>query len=338
MNWVSENTQHTSHVIMSKSTDTKKSAAILNAALSEHRAHELVADGIGRRDVVEVDADASIIDAAETLWSKNVMGAPLYDRAQKKYIGFFDSRDVLKCLVADLGEGEAAHTSFRSSFSEALKKLRGNETSTGMTLRSLAARRPFASCKDDNKLISVCDMISPDSCDRVAVVDKDGKISNVISQSAIVSFLSAKVSRELLDEPLEDSGISYKKEVHSVLDKVNAAAAFVAMDAKGLNGMAVVDEEGALVANMSGRDIKVAVLDGGQTVDTDVLSYLAKVRQQGHCTKTRHPKCSVLATETVGAIINKLATTGYHRIFVTANNKPTGVVSVSDIVNFAVGY
>merc|ERR1740139_311038 len=103
--------------------------------------------------------------------------------------------------------------------------------------------------------------------------------------------------------------------------------------------MAVINEDGDLIGNMSGRDIKLAVLDGGQTaIDADVLSYLVKVRQQSHVAKGRHPKCSILATDTVGAIIRKLAKTGYHRIFVIEDSKPVGVVSVSDIVNFAVGY
>mmetsp|Transcript_23291 Transcript_23291/g.48436 ORF Transcript_23291/g.48436 Transcript_23291/m.48436 type:complete len:107 (-) Transcript_23291:347-667(-) len=105
-----------------------------------------------------------------------------------------------------------------------------------------------------------------------------------------------------------------------------------------MSGIAVVDEDGMLVGNTSARDIKFAALDEGRTaMDTDILSYLASVRQATPQKKERYPSCHVHEDSTIGHVINLLAKTGYHRVFVVDKDiKPVGVISVADIVKFAI--
>ena len=146
------------------------------------------------------------------------------------------------------------------------------------------------------------------------------------------------VPREDLSETLDEAGLPYLKDVVSIVDTADASDAFTLLDDKRLSGIAVVDEDGMLVGNTSARDIKLAAVDEGKIpMDTDILSYLAKVRQATPQKKERYPSCHVHTDTTVAHVIGLLAKTGYHRVFVVdAEQKPVGVISVADIVKFAI--
>jgi len=248
-------------------------------------------------------------------------------------------------------------------------------SSDDMTISYLAARNPFVSVSESCSLADVCAALVEKHCHRVPIVDEEsGKCTNIISQSVLVKYLAKNgkfairslitgihfnsyfqllttlrifitylyiciaVPREDLSETLDEAGLAYKKDVVSIVDTAEASEAFVLLDDKRLSGIAVVDEDGMLVGNTSARDIKMAALDEGKIpMDTDILSYLAKVRQATPQKKERYPSCHVHTDASVAHVIGLLAKTGYHRVFVVdADQMPVGVVSVADIVKFAI--
>ena len=209
-----------------------------------------------------------------------------------------------------------------------------------LTISYLAARNPFVSVSESCSLADLCAALVEKHCHRVPIVDEEtGKCTNIISQSALVKFLAKNVPREDLSETLDEAGLPYLKDVVSIVDTADASDAFTLLDDKRLSGIAVVDEDGMLVGNTSARDIKLAAVDEGKIpMDTDILSYLARVRQSTPQRKERYPSCHVHADTTVAHVIGLLAKTGYHRVFVVdAEQKPIGVISVADIVKFAIG-
>ena len=111
--------------------------------------------------------------------------------------------------------------------------------------------------------------------------------------------------------------------------------AFELMDAKRLSGIAVVNDDGKLVGNVSAKDIKRAVLDP-TNIHLDVLSYLAIIRQ-AEANDTRHPFCHVSSNASVGHVVNMMAKTGFHRVYVVdTDSKPIGVISFSDIIKHVI--
>jgi hypothetical protein len=60
-------------------------------------------DEANRREqaaVIVIDSTMTPLEAAKVLWSKNIMGAPVYDAKTKTYVGMFDVRDILSCVTA----------------------------------------------------------------------------------------------------------------------------------------------------------------------------------------------------------------------------------------------
>lgn len=328
----------------------------LKKFLSEHNANEIeTATNNESSNIVELQATLSPINAATILWKNNIVGAPVWDDGIKKYIGFFEMRDIVSALLAN-AKAEKVIASYEDRYDEpnvkAIPELLSSSTSSTngsgnnhktkfavvrpneKTISYLAARNHFTYCKADATLIEVCECLNKENIHRVPIVNEDtNKCQNIISQSALIKFISKHCPN--LDQSIMDAGIPYRKKVVMIQDDAPASEAFTLLDNKRLSGIAVVDEDGKLVGNTSARDIKLAAMDEGKTaIDMDILSYLAKVRQAVPQKKEKYPCCHIHEDVTVGHVINVLAKTGYHRVFVVDENMhPIGVMSVTDIAS-----
>ena len=86
-----------------------KSATALSTVLSNTTAADLKAGSTTTdHGVIELASSMKPIDAAKTLWSHNILGAPVWDEDEKKYIGFFDQRDTVSSVVAASKEAGSA--------------------------------------------------------------------------------------------------------------------------------------------------------------------------------------------------------------------------------------
>lgn len=322
------------------STTESKSATALYSALQKHNVSSLALKKI--EDVVEIDSKMKPIDAADVLYENNILGAPVWNEKTHKYVGFFDMRDFLSAVIAasaikgDTGEYNTTMVREMDEKSKQDKKME-----VPCTLTYLASRNPVFSCKPDASLEEICKLLSAPLCRRVLICkEKGARSTNMISRSAIMKFLSEHVPRQELRETLDEAGLSYRKEVVQVQDTVPARKAFELIDSKGIYALAVVDEEGTLLANTSATDIKLAAMDKGRAaMDLDILSYLAAVRQAAPAQggNERHPASHVHTDSTVGHVLNLLVKTGYHRVFVVDEElRPIGVISQQDILRFIV--
>mmetsp|Transcript_31615 Transcript_31615/g.58497 ORF Transcript_31615/g.58497 Transcript_31615/m.58497 type:complete len:377 (-) Transcript_31615:257-1387(-) len=312
--------------------------------------------------VIVIDSKMTPLEAASLLWKNNVMGAPVYDTKAKTYVGMFDARDILSCVTAahreflhmgghpSPGEDIALphdvelHQKKQSELmAKALQHIKidsKSPTPGAVTVSYLAARNPMSNfhTKDDS-LLDICKELMGRHMHRVPITDSSsGKpvCTGIISQSGLVSFIASRCPPGSLDEKLTDSGLPYRKDIVKIADDASAASAFELLDSKRLSGIAVVDEDGKLIGNTSARDIKNAVMDAGRIgMDMDILSYLARVRQSQVVKNDKYPSCHVHEDATVGNVVNLLAKTGFHRVFVVDDDmRPVGVVSFADIINF----
>lgn len=314
--------------------------------------------------VIVIDSEMTPLEAATLLWENNIMGAPVYDAKSKTYVGMFDARDILSCVTAAHREfirmgghnhkpGEDTplphdvdvvhHKKQTELLAKALQHIKIDQKPPApgaVTVSYLAARNPMVPffTKNDS-LLDICKVLAEHRKHRVAITDSSSGTplcTGIISQSGIVAFIASKCHPGAMDETMTDAGLHFRKDVVKIADDVNAASAFELLDSKRMSGIAVVDEDGKLIGNISARDVKNAVMDAGRTgMDIDILSYLAEVRQSQVVRNDKHPSCHVHVDATVEHVVNLLAKTGFHRVFVVDDDKkPIGVVSFADIVNF----
>ncbi|CAB9524632.1 Protein SDS23 [Seminavis robusta] len=331
--------------------DDNEHSAELRAFLETTKASDVETP---HKEVVEVKVSMTPVEAAKELWSHKVIGAPVYDEERKKYIGFFDMRDLLSTVIASHKEEEASKKSDNKSgskdfaFTKWFDKSPSTAGSGSFTVSYLAARNPFVSLTNDATLMEVCKICADRHCHRVPIIDKStGRCVRILSQSALVKFLvdhllaesKSATLKKFFDQTLAQANFPYKKEVKTAPDTATASEVFELMDSHRLSGIAVVDhEDGALVGNTSATDIKLAVaVDDGAFADLglNVLSFLSAVRQEDPTKETRYPSSHVKESSTLAHTFKLLAKTGYHRVFVVDMElKPVGVVSVTDVVEF----
>lgn len=247
-----------------------------------------------------------------------ILGAPVWDAKKKKYLGFFDMRDILTLVLAShkkhKKEGKTpTETDVMASWFDDQQNLSIGHISY------YAARNPFVSCRGDTPLEEVGRILTERHCHRVPIANDEGRCVGIISQSALVKFLvahcdNAPDNSSLDGETLGEANLLYRKDIVAAMDTTSALEAFEMLDNHRLSGIAVVDEEdGRLVGNTSARDIKLLVqgkLTETASLEMDILSYLAAARQAVPTKKERYPSAHVAENSTVGHAIRLLSKTG----------------------------
>ena len=301
--------------------------ASLVKILNDTKASQVPCSG---KPVVEVTTVMTPMEAAKVLWENHILGAPVWDPNQKKYVGIFDMRDLISTVLLEQAKKDP-NSPNSAWFPE------------GLHVSYLAARNPFVpDYHKDTSLLDLCHALSRKEAHMVPLIDPTtGRCVRILSRSYMVKFLSENVA--LPEISLQEAGFPYKKPVIQAPDYASAHEVFKLMDQHRLSGIAIVDSEnGKLVGNTSASDIKAAVRLGQEDDDcvdmsSDILSYLAQVRQRS--TFDRYPSSHVHESSTVAHAVHLLAKTGFHRVFVVDEDiRPVGVISVTDVIQYVVGH
>lgn len=292
------------------------------------------ASDLGKQEeIVELTTAMSPIEGFKLLLAKNILSAPVWDQDSKAYTGFLDVRDlVASCLhvIHEKKEEEFVYEHFLTA--AVTHSFRGMDPS----IKYLSKRNPFKAIKADAPLIEAAELMRRRHCHRVPVVDAEGKVVQIVSQSNIVDFLvkhKADVGEEL-KQTLKDINVGFKA-VKTILDTDSAKEAFDLLVETQLSGIGVVDSEGTLIGNTSASDIKAFVMNATTKLSIPILDYLAMIRQEPSKTD-KYPVSAVKPSTTLERVLGILSKTNYHRLFIeNEEGKPIGVISISDILLFA---
>mmetsp|Transcript_1542 Transcript_1542/g.2530 ORF Transcript_1542/g.2530 Transcript_1542/m.2530 type:complete len:197 (+) Transcript_1542:648-1238(+) len=159
-----------------------------------------------------------------------------------------------------------------------------------------------------------------------------GGLSAVITQGALFKFCTPAI--ETLTFPVSKV---MKSPVISVKTTDPALRGFEVMVDKGISAIAVVDPDGAIVHNTSTSDVKLlfsATDDDDVIMNENMENFLVHLRAKQAATrsKTKIPVSTCQKGDSFGAVIKKLAKTGYHHVWVVNLDRScAGVVSLTDV-------
>lgn len=309
--------------------------------------------------VVEVSVTMTPLEAAKHLCNNKVLGAPVWDDSAKKYLGFFDVRDLLSTVIASHNKEEekkGKEPQDKFVYTKWFHKKPMDtmpEAAAQFHVSYFAARNPFVPVTDDAPLLEVCRLSATRHAHRVPVIDATtGRCIRIISQATLVKFIAKNLMNEAtMSDDLkkffelhltdDECTFPYKKDIVSAKDSATACEVFSLMDSKRLSGIAIVDaEDGAHVGSTNASDIRLAAAmddhsDATFDLGLNILSYLAGARQVEPDKNDKYPMAHVKESSTLTHAIKMLAKTGMHRVFVVDGFlEPIGVVSVSDIIGW----
>jgi len=279
----------------------------------------------------------SLPDAFKKMVDNNVLALPVLNQSGG-YFGVLEVLDLVgyvSDLLSDVGDAKKIDVEKMLAKEHTFAK-----ASVNMVMKyPIGKRNPFHPLMKGSSLFSAWEALAMTGLHRVPVVDEEGKLVDLITQSMLVDFLWQNIEQigQKADKEVKDlANPSHQSQVLTINEGTKAIIAFRQMVREGVSGMAVVDQHGKLVDNISLRDLR------GIRPDISVFwhlwsplsDYKATVREQ-FPEKTPKEVIYVLPTDTLYTVVEKMATKHIHRVFVVESvesMKPLRVISQVDIL------
>jgi len=209
---------------------------------------------------------------------------------------------------------------------------------TGLQLPSMADSAQFiTNYSHQNPLYE----LPPDSSfkDLVSALTKyhrvaigDGTIVNYVSQSEVVKLLTERgVFSHIGSKTREELHLG-SKDVISVKDNQKVIEAFILMVTHKVSGVAVIDDKGQLVGQISASDIK-NITNTGEMISRlyDTYHPFRKILEENF--KVPKKTITVPASATLYEVLETLVKNKLHRVYVLGNDhQAVGVITLTDIL------
>lgn len=204
----------------------------------------------------------------------------------------------------------------------------------------LSHKNPFYSVMLESPLSAAIELLSQDNgVHRLNVVDGDGRVRGILSQSDIVKFLLSKKALfpDLMEKSLNDLKVGCGPVV-SVLAENSVLDALEKMSANFISSVAVIESDGTLIGSISMADIRFVFQHGKYhrlwMTCSNFLSLALNQLGLEHSGNDRFPFFDAHLGSTLAAVLQKIVATKVHRIWVTnpENQHLIGLVSLTDVI------
>jgi CBS domain-containing protein len=281
--------------------------------------------------VIIIDSNETPIHGFEILIKNNIMSAPVYDAIKKEYVGFLDIRDLISYTVfAFENRNTVAYTKSTGPFYTTILE--------NVTITYLARRNAFHPVPLTASLYDVALQLAK-GAHRVPVTNPQGKVVKIVSQSSLIQLFNKHLGGLLKEDANVKIGDAHigTSPVISVRYDTPAITTFKLMDDTRHTSLAIIDAEGKLIGNISGRDLKLFIEAdcSYELLTLPMVTFLTKLRNQEIDIRT--PTMSVNISDSLGHLIGKLAATRVHRLYVVKDSidySPVRVISLTDTLKY----
>jgi len=261
-------------------------------------------------------------EALMTFNSNRILSCPIASSAQAaETYGFLDVFDLLTYLLELWDENQMAE---KDCIAELGKKFL-NHTILDLTDRS------------DNDVYAA--VIVGEHADRivrlfglgvhrVAMLDLNGNLTNLISQSDVVKYLNdnIKLIGENADKTIKELNIVSEDGLVVAESSQTVISAFKLLASNLVSAVPIVDSKGTIAGTLSVSDLK--------QIKDDLSPLLLSVGQYKAKQETILDIVCTMDT-TLRSVIEMLASTGVHRVWVVdENRKPISVISITNVCEF----
>jgi len=280
-----------------------------------------------RTEIVTVEKEDDVKDAYKLLIDHKILSAPVWDPKHSLYTAFFDVLDVVNFTIkqvpsqslGSLSEFEKLINS-ESFYKEKVKRIAGS-----------SGRNQYFAFQSNTPLAIALDAMGSNKLHRFAVVESDGNLVTIVTASHVCQLLYKHSTKfPVSSRRVGDIELGLKSTM-SVKTSDKAYQAFRLICDNQVSGVAVVDDNGRLIGNISGSDLRQVGYDGKLMTKlllnvSDFLNLLPKHEDMPG------PYC-VRTTATLYDVLSMITETHTHRVYVVDDaKKPIGVISLIDII------
>jgi len=278
---------------------------------------------------IYVNVNTTVEECLNLLASKNILSVPVYDRSKKEWIGIIDVYQIMTHIAFagckdDTVTLESVLDKIRLSrpVSDLLGITGKKENDDIKSLWVLPAHAP---------LLKTMEYLGK-GIYRILITDSNVLQSRLITQTDMIRFIHKHWDQfgDFKNTSLKDSNtfrVSFIKPVHTIHERKLAINGFQLMRIKEVNAVAVVNDSGHIVENLSDSDLRDFTHDKFDTLFVSTTEFLTRT----HGGKIRQPVvCS--DTDNLKRVVDSIVNEKVHRVWIVDGNmKPIGVVSMTDI-------
>jgi len=274
--------------------------------------------------------DDKLVDVWKGLIRHNFHSVPVLLKSSDKYYGIIDLHDISSFVLNFFGKEELSTIEDFWKHVENTDKLK-NVTVNDVMQSPLTRENTFKPVTSGYSLHFSFELMAREpSLHRIPVVTRDRKLVNMLTQSRLVQFfhenksiLGNRASKPISLLGCSTNGVISVKETQTTVD------AFTLMQSHNITAVGVVDDKGKLTGVISDTDLKSISEDGSlfYKLHQDAKTFVKHIEQK------RGGVITVKAGDNFGHVIDTLCNKHVHRVFVVnEQNKPTGVISLKDII------
>jgi len=283
------------------------------------------------RKVIKAQYQEEVSVLLKRMSEANVLSAVVIDSDPKiGVIGFVDVLDLL-VYVIDISDQNSLDIT-KHNFMNLKWEGKCFEIQSSGSLVNISRSDPLYQISSKENLLSAVEIMS-NEVHRLAVIDEETPkhyVSNIIAQSDIINFIAksslfigTKVMKSLDEAGLSPLGVA------TVLENVNVISALRYMRDIKVSGLGVVDNLGRLVSNISASDLLGLSAETFPLLSLEINEFLQRIH------RFQKPPVFIRPSDTVENLFYKMIIHKVHRVYIVDSNMiPTGVVSMTDIMQF----
>jgi len=284
-----------------------------------------------------VEEDDTVLTVLQKMKSKNISSLPVRDKATRKFVGIIDVLDIVTFCCTK-------YATINTNAWESYQQMESFAKTKCSYILNISGRNDWRVMSENRPLADLITILSTPHIHRVGIIDKNHDIVGLVSQSKIIQFFWRH--REQLDTNIQailSSKVELWVHVHNqqlltISQDAMVYDAFQIIWEQEVSGLAVVDNEGRLVANISASDIKRCrfyPIIGQMIKDLyQPISAFLRIPQPGEDLKKKHHvPYYVHRHDPMEKVFEMIVSLGVHRLFVVDSKmKPVAVISLSDLL------
>jgi CBS domain-containing protein len=289
--------------------------------------------------LVMCSPDDLVVDVFRRMIDRNIFAVPVVSDETKDVVGMLDMWDIATYVMQHFGKERLG---VEQSFWELVnQEYKFQEKRIHQLERHRHSHHHHNHVSSTYSIFTVCEVMVHESVRIVPVIQshQHPHLVNVITQSQVIRWLNSH--RELIgakSQKLICQCEEMFKPVVTVSAENSAMSAFELMSNKRISGVAVVNDSGQLVENVSVRDVKLIGADASMfwRMQQTVMQFTHKLNVE-YLHKHKHPRhvIYVTPTATIQDVMYWFVIFNIHRVYIVDNHvdrRPIGIASMRGIL------
>jgi len=279
------------------------------------------------RDLFFITPSTTIGETTRIMTEKNILALPIWDERNQAWVGSID----MFSLMTYIAFGRCTQDS--KSDDTLFSKFHYTDQEVGPLRLVSRATQKMMIYPDSHNMLTILEILTY-TAHRIFIqsstpAENIHKSLHLFSQTDAVTFLWQNINNlgNIVDKFVNELGLVDELPI-LMSSHETALQGFRTIRLMCVNALGIIDDSGALVANLSASDVRGLTSDQLKLVKSPVLEYLRSRHPEGKLVHvvTCNPK------STLREVILQLFTAKIHRVWVIDSaTKPVGVITLSDI-------